>query len=376
MPVASVIFFLLFLLPLAVIPLGYSYFEVPKVFIFEALTILLALYLFIKNRLDFKALNKKLLYPLAAIFILSIADLIFLRTSVSFFGNIYRLQGIFFLWNLIILTILASKINLKTVPAYLYLLSLTGLLATIFIFGQDQSNRYVGSLGEANALAATAIFIWPFVFLCCRNRYSQAAGILATIAIIALSSSRSGLIALVIQLGLLLSLRFLKIKFKIAVWAAVTLMVLSLITPFLDSYERFENRAEIWQTALALPYDQIRQGNFSFAALFWGRGIGNIEKVLPQLSEALYNNIRFQYIDSAHNFFLDWWLQGGLIGVSIIAWFVFYTIRSFVIKNNLLLALSFIGLLTTLLFNPLSVVNLIQFWWLIGQGFSGSEDLD
>lgn len=363
--------FLLFFLPLIVIPLGYSFFEIPKVLIAETLILTVSVYLFLKHSHNLFCFKRKFFYLISAIFVLSLIDLLFFRTSVTLFGNIYRLQGVFSLWNLLILSLLiAPNTNLKILPKKLLLIPLGGLFATVFIYGTDVRGKYVGSLGDANSLAATAVFIWPFVYFRSEHRIVKIVSLLIAITTIAISGSRTGILALALQLIILLGTRIFKLNLIKTVSATAILLLFSLLTPFFDQPGMFENRAEIWKTALTNPYNQYQNGNFSFTALFIGRGFGNIEQVLPQLSVALDNNVRFQYVDSAHNIFLDWWIQGGLIGIIILFWLTHSTIKTYLDHNDQMLTIAFLGILATLLFNPLSFVNLMQFWWLIGFSFN------
>ena len=364
--------FLLFYLPLLVVPIGFSYFEIPKVFAAEAAIILIFVYLLFKGNLGTVLTKNRLLYPVMGIFVLSILDLIFFRTSFSLFGNSFRLQGIFLLWNLLIFALVSAVLNFKKISPVFYFLPLAGLLISIFLVGVDGRGQYVGSLGEASSLAATAVFIWPFAFLKLKQKSLKILSILLAAIIILLSGQRAGLVAFGVQLIILFAPILLKWKLKTAAIVGLVLVSFSLVAPFFDPPGWYENRAEIWKTALTSPYDQIHDNKFSVVALLIGRGFGNVELVLPKLSTGLDNNVRFQYVDSAHNIFLDWWIEGGILGVGILGFLVFSAIKRFIKENNELLILAFMGLFVLLLFNPLSVVNLLQFWWLIGRGFSKS----
>ncbi|OGE19637.1 hypothetical protein A3J19_04585 [Candidatus Daviesbacteria bacterium RIFCSPLOWO2_02_FULL_41_8] len=362
--------FLLFYLPLLVVPVGYSYFEIPKVFVAEGLIILISVFFLLKGNLRPLLENKKLLYPVLGIFTLSIIDLIFFRTATTFFGNSFRLQGIFLLWNLLLFALVSSALNIKRISPVFFLLPLVGLLISIFLVGVDGRGQYVGTLGEASALAATVAFIWPFAFLKLKQKSLKWASLLLAAIIIFLSGQRAGFVAFGIQVAILVISVSLKQNLKMTVIFGLAVAVLSLTGPFFDPPGWYENRAEIWKTALTAPFDQIHDNKFSVVALLIGRGFGNVEQVLPKLSTGLDNNVRFQYVDSAHNVFLDWWIEGGILGVGLLSWLVFPALKRFTKKNDKVLILSFMGVLVLLLFNPLSVVNLVQFWWLIGQGFS------
>ena len=366
--------FLLFLLPLIVIPLGYSYFEVPKVLIAEVLIIITSIYILVKKGDLIKQLDRTFLWVILAIFGLSLIDLLLFRTNITLLGNIYRLQGVFLLWNLLALSLIIAKVvDLTIVVKNLFIIPLWALLVTVFIFGLDERGKYVGSLGDANSLAATAVFIWPFAWFASEYKILKISSLAVAFMIVALSQSRAGIIALMIQLIVFAGLKFLKLSLTKATLIGIVFLLLSLFIPFFDQPNVYENRAEIWKTAVTSPYDQFHDGNLNFVALFLGRGFGNTEKTLPLLSVGLDNNVRFQYVDSAHNIFLDWWIQGGLIGVAILFWLVYSTIRAYVGSANIALLMASLGILTSLLFNPLSVVNLMQFWWLVGTSFKSKN---
>jgi len=99
-----------------------------------------------------------------AIIILTIIDLLFFRTQLSFFGNVFRMQGIFLLWLLLLFSVLSSNISFKQIPWFVYGMLLLAELIVVFFLPLNASQRYVGTFGEPNALGAFAVFLWPFSF--------------------------------------------------------------------------------------------------------------------------------------------------------------------------------------------------------------------
>src|SRR6266480_4935584 len=160
---ASIVFFLLFILPFLIAPFGITEFENPKVVAGEAGIILLFLLLLFTNKftLHYKA-PQVLLY--AVIVGLAIIDLLFFRTQLSFFGNVFRMQGIFLLWLLLLFSVLSATISQKPVSWIVFGVLLLVELIALFFLPLNASQRYVGTLGEPNALGAFAIFLWPFAF--------------------------------------------------------------------------------------------------------------------------------------------------------------------------------------------------------------------
>ena len=60
-------------------------------------------------------------------------------------------------------------------------------------------------------------------------------------------------------------------------------------------------------------------------------------------------------------------MQGGIIGLVLFSILIFTTARRFVIQKKLRELIILLGIFETLLFNPMSVVNLLAFWWVVGQ---------
>ncbi len=86
-------------------------------------------------------------------------------------------------------------------------------------------------------------------------------------------------------------------------------------------------------------------------------------------SSTVNNHLQQYTIDSTHNIFLDYWVQGGIIGVMLFGTVLFTAFYKF-IKNNKKFEITILfGLLTVFSFNPLSVASLIALWWVLGQAF-------
>jgi O-antigen ligase len=125
---------------------------------------------------------------------------------------------------------------------------------------------------------------------------------------------------------------------------------------------QYENRSVIWHTAIAA-------GLINPIA---GGGFGNTELLLDSVIHKEHNSLIGSYIDSSHNIFLDWWVQGGLVGVGILAALFIFVIKNFYVEKRTFELILFLGLLVVFSLNPVSVISLIQLWWLIGQSFRKS----
>ena len=302
------LFFLLFLLPFVIIPVGISPFETPKVLLAElAIEALLLLKLF---KTEIPRHHVKLSYfPFILLMLLILAGLHldFFPSFQTVFGNAYRLQGTFLFMHLLIFTYLSQRIRLPHIPPYFFICFLLAHLLLVFIFGFSDSKRAYGTLGEPNTLAAIAVFLWPFLFFIPKNHQFvyKVAGFCFALMLIILSGSRAGFIAIVLQSAFLLLSKKLPIVLSGAL--AVLALLLSMFLPFVEKSGIYENRAEIWQTAFKAGFEYP----------IFGGGMGNIEIRLKDAATTLSNTIRFQYVDSSHNIFLDWWGQGGIFGFTL-----------------------------------------------------------
>jgi O-antigen ligase len=361
---------LLFGLPLFFFPFGSSFFEVPKVILAQVLIEILFLVMLFKGLPKVTLSNKK-----AAIYIiftiLTILDLIFLRKEYTFLGNPFRLQGIILFWHLLLFSLLVTTSKIPKWSGIFALLTLIGLVISTKLVGPESNGRLVGTIAEPNSLAATAVFLWPFSFwlgfkIDKRNAVSgilvktvTIVSYLSALFLILGSASRSGLIALIIQIILVASLKWTKLGIKKTLIIVFVLYLLAYGLPFLqDKKEGFENRVEVWQTALLS----------GLSSPIFGHGFGNIEYALKDTAWKVSNTVRFEYVDSSHNIFLDFWVQGGILGLGALLALLYFTIKNFITHDKKLELTLLTGLLVSMSFNPVSVVTLVAFWWLIGQG--------
>jgi len=375
-----IVFFLLFILPFVVAPFGITQFENPKVVFAEAVIILLFLVsIFNKNNASHANPRHILQITIYIIIVLiTILDLLFFKTQLSFFGNPFRMQGIFMLWMLLIFSFLSGSVSFEKIEgrfhrvasffntiltsSWIFCLLLYSELFLMFFLPLNPSQRYVGTLGEPNALAAYALFLWPFGWFrikqTSRSMIYTLLILFPVIIILYLSSSRSGMIAFGIEL-LFIFLQSINISLVKNVIICLIIYVISYIFPFFE-HVPYENRVEVWQSAFYAGVINPALGN----------GFGNTETSLHNAAAGINLPIQYYYVDSSHNIFLDWWVQGGVIGVTVLLLLVylsfFYLIKQSK-KRELVLLL---GMITTLSFNPASIVGLLGFWWIIGRSFN------
>lgn len=357
--ISFVTFFLLFLLPFIIAPFGITQFENPKVIVAEASIIVLFLFAFLRNPKLFYQKNS-LIFLYGIIIFLTLIDLIFFRTSVSFFGNAFRMQGIFLLWLLLLFSYLSRNIQLKKIPWFVIIILLIAQVVATFFLPLNESQRYVGVMGEPNATAALMLFLWPFLWFSFEKNTWWKVAIMCVAAlcigvIFYLTNSRSAMIGFVIQVIFLLLLWWKK-NLKQTVVICCCLLVATYSLTWFQKDVLYENRLEVWTAGV----------DAGLQSPIIGGGFGNAEVLLHKTSVDQHLRIRDYYVDSSHNIFLDWWVQAGIIGFIILFLLVFTTFKQFIKQNNQRNIVLLLGILTALSFNPASVVGLLQFWWLIG----------
>ncbi len=338
----SLAYFLLFLLPFVILPIGASEFETPKVIVAEIGIQALFLVSIFFSKIK---INKTHFIFCGLLFFLTILDLVFInKSATNFFGNPFRLQGIFLFWNLLVFSLLTKTQTLENLSLKYFITPLMLLVITAIAFGSNEANRAIGTLGEPNFLAATALFFWPFILISKAKppKTIYFIVLLSTVAILNITKSESALLGFVLQ-TIFLGLGIGKRK-NLAILTCLAILFLSFTLPFIFDHAVYENRAEIWQAAW----------HSGLTNLPFGAGFGNIEKVL---------NIKSSYVDSSHNIFLDFFVQGGIFGLILIVIFIIRALRTASTRNIVLL----LGLLSVLSFNPGGVCTLLAFWWLLGQ---------
>lgn len=360
-----IIISLLFLVPFIYLPFGFSYFETPKVVISEILIGISAI-LFLIKRPSLSEIRKvkPLLVILGVTALLSLINLFLNLTPTVFIGNIFRLQGTFFLWNMLFFCLLAatSKINLNQ-KLLIGLFIVHSLL--IFLFGTNIDGRIIGTLGEPNSLAAYFLFFWPLILVSKKSNLKHLALLLPLVFTITIfSGSRSAMIGLISQVVFIATYKVTNNKYY-SVILAYTLILLSYLLPFIDIGGQFQVRSMIWKTALVAGLQRI----------FTGYGFGNVDFALQNAATLMQNNLRFEYVDSSHNLFLDYFVQSGIVGLLMLFIIIALTTINYISssKENIFYMISFLGLLTSMSFNPMSIAIYIPFFWLIGNSFQISS---
>lgn len=354
--------FLLFLLQFVYFPIGVTHFETPKVYLAECLIFALVLWkLFSKSGFALTKLTKRWFIGLAGVLALGLVHVLFFATDLTFFGNAFRLQGVFLLWMLVAFAVLSNKIDIqKRLHTAFILTILVGQLVLTLLVDGGIAGRAIGSVGEPNALAAITLFVWPFIFFVNKPANVYIKVITAAIAclIIFLSGSRSGLIGFALQVLFIIPVVEFRFGIKRVFALCLALLLAAYTLPYFDQKSVYEKRSEIWQVAAAAGMEKP----------LLGHGFGNTEYALKEKATEMKTNLGLSYVDSSHNLFLDWWVQGGIVGVGLLVYLLVLTYMTCLKKKYMGRTVLLLGVLTALSFNPASIVSMIALWWLIGQG--------
>ncbi len=349
--------FLVFILPLIVSPIGPFAFEAPKVILAEFGIELFLITSLFSNTLNFKKIDPKILI-LSSIYTLFLIVSIFTRSNLNtFFGNAFRLQGPFLTLHLLLFSLFAKHVKIKLNLYLISLVTFLSLFISTFMMGTNKAGEYVGTLGEPNALAAVMLVIFCFIYFKA-SLIIKFTAVVIELVVIYLTSSYSALLGL--SLVITFSLLIKKLNLQNTLVICLFLLLTSYSFPFLSPPKKFEYRAEVWQTAF---YSGL-------SSPIIGHGFGQIENSLKKTSFELNNNLRYQRVDSSHNFILDLWVEGGLIAVAVMLLLIAMSFKNLVISDKKFEIAALLAILAPISFNPATVCILVAFYFFLSQGFS------
>ncbi len=362
-----VICFLLFGLQFVVYRYGVSFYETPKILAAQVGIITLGVLLLFRFFLE-KPLAPSKMYLIlgGSLFLLLLVQYFLLDGRELFlWGNVFRFQGAFLLVLLLAFGLMGTVVVVNRFYGYLALVALIVSGFVALYFPRNGVGRMAGLLGEPNMLAETYVFLWPWLlimqFKTIRIKMLVSGlGMLLAFCLIYLTGSRSGLLAIGLQSLILVSYWVKKRVVGVAVVISLVIMLTASVLPFLEKDRIWENRGEIWYTALQAGMESP----------IIGHGFGQVELALANTAWRIENTLRYQYVDSSHNIFMDWWVQGGLWGISILLAFLGLALWRLIRIADILNVLLLTGMLGVLFFNPGSMIALVHLWWVIGRGVS------
>lgn len=361
--ITNLTYFLLFGLTFIIIPFSFSPYEVPKALTAILFILILTIIILFQNFHDL--ISPKNPSFIAFFLLTSLSIYHFLYDNSLLWGNEYRPQGTLVYVSLFLLFLIARKLpfNLSFASKVASFVLPILLIFTVLI-GPRASFRFIGPLGESNALGAVVLFLFPFTTNIIKNNKLKFLSIFSALALILMCGSRIALLAFVAEI-LILYLRRFHLIFILGIIITSLIFAFSVILPFLprqipkDLSLRFENRAEIWTVSYLAGFDSP----------ILGQGFGSMDSSIKQKAWQINNFIKYQPVDSAHNLILNWWIMTGLVGVSTLLILLATSFRNLYQQKNWVFFSILIGLLMIQLFNPVSIVTLIHFWWLLGLTF-------
>lgn len=335
---------------LAILPLivwGGLY-EGPKIIYFLVGIVGIIFYWFyriLKNKQNFK-FNGSDYFFLIFIFSLLISSVFGVHPFESIIGGSYRHQGVIFfigLWLIgkTIQTLSGNQKKLLSKTFGIIVMIESSILVIQYITGHLYFGKPLGTIGEANAAFGFLVMGMYFVL----NNFSKFY-LIPMYALVLFSSSRSGLLSLLLFSGVFYSKLKSSFRKPIILFAIILVTSAILYITIGKKYSWFENRPVIWKIAVSeiskkpiLGYG-AESGEFVFNKAFLSRDI-NLENII---------------IDRTHNLFLDILMWSGGLGLIIfIGWLYF----SFVGLDSTTKKFAFLAFLTYSMFQPLSIVHWI-----------------
>lgn len=418
------VFILFLILPLIYLPNTFNPYEFPKFVIFVGavfLLLLLNLRRFWSRRytppqndgrkrsIAFRIDTLTKLVLLYGI-IVYIADLFGLDPKTSFLGSAYRHQGFITLLAGICLFFLARNNHYKNYIRGIlfgaFLVCLVALYQAIafYIFHDlsipNYQGRIVGTLGNPNSLAGYLVMVLPFA-LFNKNIMVKIILGLMILAVVIFTDSKSAFLAL----GFLFLVYGVRLIYRLKLWRKIRIMLLSVTIVSLltlltnNTYPPFRSLSvhlkgdlsvtnqtpivkergcpEIWPTEYPWKFisDIYNSKIFSFAReapcdnrfLIWLVGLQTLSS-RPLLGFGQENFEiavplgKMHSVDNAHNIFLETAMSSGLL---VLLMFLGIIIIAF-IKAGFTIRMSLLAFLIVGQFNPLSIVQIALFWFLLG----------
>jgi O-antigen ligase len=341
-----------FILWVSAIPLivWESFFEGPKVFTFLILGLVLSFYWIlkaIKNKKIF-VLEKKDAWFWAWLLILTVSSLTGVHPAASILGGSYRRQGVLLFLSLWLVGKTTQSLDVKKQKLLHKVIGLAVLTEALIVFYQILSGKLylgkpLGTIGEANAVSGMLAIGSYFVFVSLPRLLS-----VIPLTAIALTQSRTGILAALPNLFILIGSLGKKIKLAVSILIIFLTGTLFIYFSGLKGVSPFENRQVIWpmavQTIMVKPLlgYGAESGEVVFANAFYKSGIP-----LSNLT-----------IDRAHNLFLDVLMWSGVFGlIAFLGWLYL----SFTNIKDWGRRLGFLSFLIYSFFQPLSVVHWLLF---------------
>ncbi len=333
-----------------------------------------------------------------------LADLLGLDPRTSFLGSIFRYQGFITLLAGICLFLVVrynTYYSYKIYKSYITAILTGAFFVCIFSIWQGiafnffhdlsiptYQGRIVGTIGNPNSLAGYLAIVLPFA-LFSKNKIVKTVLSLMILTAVIFTDSRSGFLAV----GLLFLIYGLRFIFKLNISKIVKGLIIVLafmgITQLTNFYIH-KNTAtkqspaiiergcpESWPTAYPLKiisdiynskvFSTQREALCDNRLLMWAVGLETVSKrpILGFGQENFEIAVpvgRMHPPDNTHNIFLETAISSGLVGLFLFLGIIFTTFK----KADFTIRMSLLAFLIVASFNPLSIVEIMLFWFLLG----------
>ena len=353
------------------IPSVFNPYEIPKFIVFVGITWLLGFFFLYKTIEQGKALQLRpylltstiLMYAL----IVFIADVTGVDPKISFLGSIYRYQGFLLLLSCLLFYFVVKTVKQSQKQAeqiftrYLFISTVIicgyaivqGLLwyGLRFPYIPTSGGRIIGTMGNPNVLAGYMVMLLPFILYAKKLSKNKKTLLTSMLLItVVFTDSRTGMLAVTIVLSSALLVQVFKRFSKKIMFLIICVMLCLLFLVLMMGKQSlllkrtsvWDNRPYLWQTVL--------DGVIKRPLL--GYGQENVEFLFPKT---------YAKVDNAHNIFLEVAGASGLVGLIL-----FVCILAIGLKGaSSPVRLALFTFLIIAQFNPLSIPQIVLFWYLL-----------
>jgi len=390
---------LFLLLPLIYIPSIFNPYESPKFIVFATTVFIL----FVLNmKAIWKNIASKIDSVTISVFIFGgivyLANLLGIDPRTSFLGSQIRHQGFITLLAGICLFLIARynnyKIYTRWILAGAFLVSVIAIWQgiNVYIFHNltipTYQGRIVGTMGNPNSLAGYLAIVLPFV-LFNKNKIIKLVLSLMIVAVVILTDSRSAFLAVGFIFAVYGIRRILKLNISRIAKVFIIVLIFVGIVKFVDyslHKNTINNQApvisergcpESWPIEYPLKFTSDIYNSKIFyterEALCDNRfliGVVGLQALSkrPILGygqenfEIAVSAGKMHAADNAHNIFLETAMSSGLIGLFIFLEILFIAFK----KSSFVVRMSLLSFLIIAQFNPLSIVEIMLLWFLLG----------
>ncbi len=355
------------LLPFLYISSVFNPYEAPKFYAFIISMIPLSIWYWYVSRKKLPSVSLFGWVVLLFLGILLVADIFGLDPRTSLLGNTYRMQG-FVLWFFsVVLFFLVYLLptehkeklykmtsSIATVTGFV-LCAITLVQAFLLFVLHDSTiphyqGRIVATLGNPNFLGGYLTMLLPFIILSIwkKNIWIKLFVTVMFGLSVFLTDSRSAVLATLVTMGIF-GIQSLSKRKQVAIYGI--LGFISIMSLYVFSNSRANHRFSMWDNREIIWTEGIKAMS---ASPILGYGQDNYELIFPK--------DRFMKVDNAHNIFLEIGVGSGIVGLVIFGVILYLGFM----RSELAVRLVLIAFIINASTNPVSVVQIILLWFLLG----------